>query len=519
MPNAQPSLSAEPALYSEKHRPRFHFSPPAHWMNDPNGLVYLDGEYHLFYQYNPYGTVWGPMHWGHAVSRDLVHWENMPFAIGPDRVGQIWSGSAVVDWNNSSGLGMNGVPPMVAIYTAHNKDFDKDGLKQPQSQAIAYSIDRGRSWRKYDGNPVLPNPGDKKDFRDPKVFWHAASHQWIMILAAGDHSEFYGSPNLRNWRFLSEFGRDMGAHGGVWECPDLLPLTVGETGETRWVLLQSINPGAPNGGSGTQYFVGDFDGTRFTPDPSFTTMVEKKGANWLDWGRDNYASVTWSDMPKADGRRIMIGWMTNWDYAENVPTQQWRGATTVPRTLGLRRTEAGLRLYSWPVKEIDGLRGAPRQIPAQRIDGTAALAVDGDAVSAMDMLLRFDRPKAPARFGLLFANAKGEALRIGYDGATDSYFIDRRKAGDSSFSGKFATAIHSAPRLAKTAVIDMRLLMDAASAEMFADDGLTAMTDTFFPTERFDRVSLFSEGGSVQFNGGVAYPMQHIWSAPGNKAE
>ncbi|GBQ27865.1 beta-fructosidase [Gluconacetobacter azotocaptans DSM 13594] len=506
-----------PARYSEDHRLQFHFSPPEYWMNDPNGLVYFDGEYHLFYQYNPQAAVWGPISWGHAVSRDLVHWENLPIALRPDKWGQAWSGSVVVDWSNSSGLGSNGTPPLVALYTAHNREFKAAGLTQPEGQHLAYSIDRGRTWVKYAGNPVLPNPGDERNFRDPKVAWHAASHQWVMALAEGDHSVFYGSPDLKNWRYLSAFGRSIGGHGGAWECPDLFPLTVRETGETKWVLVQSLNAGGPNGGSGVQYFVGDFDGTRFILDPQFAAAVRKLGGVWLDWGRDNYAVVSWSDVPAADGRRIAIGWMANWDYAAKVPTERWRGAMTLPRTLDLRKTADGYRLFVNPVKELDTLRGAPHAMPAHVVDGPLALPVAPGAASQSDMLLHFDRPAGPVRFGLIFSNARGEEFRVGYDDATGCYFSDRRKAGDRAFSDRFAIGVHSAPRASTADRIDLRLLMDASSMEMFADGGQTVMTETFFPSQPFDRVSLFSEGGSVRFRGGIVYPMHRIWPTPGRQ--
>ncbi|MBB2205623.1 glycoside hydrolase family 32 protein [Gluconacetobacter takamatsuzukensis] len=507
------SPAAPSPTYAENHRPQFHFSPPAYWMNDPNGLVWFDGEYHLFYQHNPHSAVWGPMHWGHAVSRDLVHWQTLPVAFAPDEDGEAWSGSIVVDQTNSSGLGRDGVPPMVALYTAHNRAFKAAGQAQPEHQNLAYSQDHGRTWRKYAGNPVLPNPGDQKNFRDPKVAWHAPSHRWVMALAEGDHTAFYNSPDLKNWHYLSTFGQGMGAHGGVWECPDLFPLTVRESGETRWVLLQSLNAGAPNGGSGTQYFVGDFDGTRFTPDPRFAADSQRQGGIWLDWGRDNYAVVSWSGLPATDGRRLTIGWMANWQDARKVPTAPWRGAMTVPRTLELHRLAAGYRLSAAPVRELETLRGTPRTLPARTIDGTQALDLAPATLSQSDMTLRFDQPAGAVRFGLLFSNARGEALRLGYDGTTGSYFTDRRQATGQKFSDTFATGIHTAPRTATGPHITLRLLMDAASLELFADDGQTVMTETFFPSARFDRVALFSEGGSTRLNGATLYPLHGIWPA------
>ena len=304
--------------YQQPHRPQIHFSPPEKWMNDPNGMVFYAGEYHLFYQFFPDSTVWGPMHWGHAVSTDLVHWQHLPIALYPDSLGYIFSGSAVVDWKNTSGLGLNGQPPLIAIYTYHNPAGEKAGRKDFQYQGLAFSHDKGRSWTKYAGNPVLPNTESIADFRDPKVLWDEASNQWVMVIAAHDQVKFRGSKDLKKWTPLSNFGKTWGAHSGVWECPDLFPIRVEGSTETKWVLLVSINPGGPNGGSATQYFVGHFDGRQFTVDPSYTAAVSGEKAVWLDNGRDNYAGVTWSDIPKQNGRRLFMGWMSNWDYAQRI---------------------------------------------------------------------------------------------------------------------------------------------------------------------------------------------------------
>ena len=288
------------SAFQEPYRPQFHFTPPSQWMNDPNGLVYHQGVYHLFYQHYPDSTVWGPMHWGHAVSSDLIKWQHKPIALYPDELGLIFSGSAVVDVANSSGFGTSENPPLVAIFTYHLMDGEQAGRKDFQTQGIAYSLDNGERWFKYEGNPVIQN-NDIKDFRDPKVFWHEPTQQWILTLVAGDHAKFYKSTNLKDWTLLSEFGKTQGAHGGVWECPDLFELPVAGSQEKKWVLLISMNPGAPNGGSGTQYFVGDFDGTSFTTDQT--------NARWIDQGRDNYAGVTFNNMPNDE--RVFIGWMSN----------------------------------------------------------------------------------------------------------------------------------------------------------------------------------------------------------------
>ncbi len=270
--------------YSDPYRPQIHFSPKEHWMNDPNGMVFYKGVYHLFFQYYPDSTVWGPMHWGHATSKDLVHWKQQPIALYPDSLGYIFSGSAVIDQQNTSGFGKNGHPPMVAIFTHHDPKGEKEGRNNFQNQSLAYSLDEGKTWTKYAGNPVLKNPGIK-DFRDPKVRWYEEGKKWIMTLATLDRIDFYSSKNLKTWTKESEFGKDLGAHGGVWECPDLFPMNY--KGKTVWILIVNINPGGPNGGSATQYFTGDFDGKTFIPYQTDT--------RWLDYGPDEYAGITWSN--------------------------------------------------------------------------------------------------------------------------------------------------------------------------------------------------------------------------------
>lgn len=246
-------------------RPSFHFTPEEHWMNDPNGMFYLDGTYHLYYQYYPEGNVWGPMHWGHATTKDLINWEHQDIALKPDEKGYIFSGSAVVDLENTSGFGNDSIPPVIAMFTYHDPEGEKAGDIDYQSQAIAYSNDSGYTWTKYQDNPVIPNPG-LKDFRDPKMLRDTINDQWLMVLSANDRSFFYASENLKDWKKISEFGLNTGAHNGVWECPDFFPMKVEGSDEIKWVLIQSLNPGGYNGGSGTQYFVGDFDGKQFTPE-------------------------------------------------------------------------------------------------------------------------------------------------------------------------------------------------------------------------------------------------------------
>lgn len=488
--------------YAAPHRPQFHFSPQRMWMNDPNGMVYFRGEYHLFYQFHPDGLTWGPMHWGHAVSRDLVHWRHLPLALRPDSLGMIFSGSVVVDEANTSGFGQPGKVPLVAIFTQHDMPGEKAGRIDFQTQSIAYSLDEGRTWTMHAGNPVIPNPGIR-DFRDPKVLWHAPSRHWVMVLAAADRVRFYRSPDLKKWEFTGEFGAKDGAHGGVWECPDLFEMPIGGTGEKRWVLLVSINPGAANGGSGTQYFIGDFDGK------NFRNAAPPAQTHWLDAGRDNYAGVTWFGAP--GGRRLFIGWMSNWDYAQEVPTSQWRSAMTVPRELHLRQSPAGLRVCSEPVPELAELRKNAIAIAPQTIENQWILP-EKDTAALREIVLEIDLAATTASaFGIRLFNAKGEEVFIGYDTRTRQFFTDRTRAGKVAFSPKFAAGRHVTPRISEGNKLTLRLLCDVSSVELFADDGATAMTDLFFPTQNFHQAAVFAQGGRVKVTGGTYWGLGKIW--------
>ncbi|QMU66674.1 MAG: glycoside hydrolase family 32 protein [Flavobacteriaceae bacterium] len=439
----------------EQYRPAFHFTPEKNWMNDPNGMVYYQGEYHLFYQYYPKDNVWGPMHWGHAVSKNLIHWERLPIAIYPDSLGYIFSGSAVIDWDNTSGLGSEENPPMVAIYTYHDPVGEKSGIDTFQSQAIAYSLDKGRSWTKYSKNPVISNPGIR-DFRDPKVFWYSEKKKWIMTLAVKDHVNFYSSENLKDWKLESEFGQNNGAHGGVWECPDLFSMYDDE-GNLKWVLLVSINPNGPQGGSAIQYFVGDFNGSAFLPD-----HTEIK---WVDYGADNYAGVTFSDIPKEDGRRIFIGWMSNWQYAQVVPTETWRSAMTLPRKLALKNNNGVYHLHSKPVREIDTIFESPVDVESNTYQSDSSsyfIEICGELTKGT----------------ITLSNGLGESFTITID--KGQLFTDRTYAGKNSFHPEFAK-IHKAPMLHDT-ISKLRLFVDTSSVEMFINDGELVMTELMFPT-------------------------------------
>ncbi len=502
-----------PGTFREPHRPQFHFSPPTQWMNDPNGMVFYEGEYHLFYQHYPDSNVWGPMHWGHAVSTDLVHWQHLPIALYPDSLGYIFSGSAVIDHQNTSGLGQPGNPPMVAIFTYHNPEGERAGRQDFQYQGIAYSLDKGRSWTKYPGNPVIPNTEFIRDFRDPKVIWHEPSRQWIMVFAAYDHVKFWGSKNLLEWNHLSDFGHTYGAHTGVWECPDLFPLEVKGSGITQWVLLVSINPGAPNGGSGTQYFIGNFDGKEFVLDKVFESQVLNGQAVWLDYGRDNYAGVTWSDAPHGPGERLFLGWMSNWDYAQVVPTTAWRSAMTLPRVLHLNTTSEGYRLATQPHPNLLALRGDSAIISSVNLDGNLDLTSQfGVKPDQLELILEMELPKDSATWVYAeLSNAAGEQYRIGYSAGERSWFSDRTGSGDFSFSEKFAQRMHYAPRMDVGDTLRMHLFLDVASAELFADGGATTLTEIFFPFMPFDRIQLHARNGRVGIHRGVLTPIRSIW--------
>lgn len=489
--------------YREQYRPQFHFSPEAHWMNDPNGLVYFKGEYHLFYQYYPDSAVWGPMHWGHAVSSDLMHWKHLPVVLYPDSLGYIFSGSSVVDVKNTSGFGSLENPPLVAIFTYHNAFLEKQGSNIFQNQGIAYSIDNGRTWTKYSSNPVLKNPGIR-DFRDPKMFWNDRTKKWNLIMAVYDRVHIYSSPNIKDWTFESEFGTGIGAHGGVWECPDLFPLKVAGKGITKWVMLVSINPGGPNGGSATQYFTGEFDGHKFVPD---NTDIK-----WIDWGRDDYAGVTWSDIPDRDDRRIFIGWMSNWDYATVVPTTVWRSASTIPRVLSIIAENGNYLLISKPVNELAKLRSVSDtvNIKTQIFNGEKEILSDRLSLMQSEVLFDFDLSDTRAdSLEIMLENSLKERFIIGYSTVQKQFFIDRRAAGKSDFSKKYA-GISKAPY---TAGKDLKLLLlvDASSVELFVDNGRLVMTSLVFPTEKFTVMKLFSKGGNVTLNNAEFQGIERSW--------
>ncbi len=486
LPTKARAAGAEAPRYGERWRPQFHFTPAKNWMNDPNGMVFFDGEYHLFYQFNPFGDTWGHMSWGHAVSRDLLHWEHLPLAIPETNSVMAFSGSAVVDHQNTSGFGSPGNPPLVAIYTAHHTD------RPLQNQFIAHSTDRGRSWTTYPGNPVLDIGAE--DFRDPKVFWHEPSSRWIMVVAWPKErkTRFYASPNLKEWSHLSDFG-PAGSTTGIWECPDLFPLQIeGERkGKTAWVLVVNVGSGAPAGGSGCQYFVGDFDGTRFTRTaaPAATAgsaagqRPRSESALWADFGRDFYAAVSWSDIPRRDGRRIWLGWMSNWEYAQDVPTSPWRSAMTVPRDLRLRPTPVGLRLVQQPVKELESLRipGTSRRL--RRTSVTQANQWLSEArfpEGLADVSVAFEPARAAVRYGVAIQTGTEEGAMILADPTTGHLQLDRRPSGLTGFHEKFP-GVFQAPFRLDRGRWKLRILVDTSSIEVFVNDGEVAITSLIFP--------------------------------------
>ena len=470
--------------YSEKYRPLYHFTPQYGWMNDPNGMVYADGTYHLFYQYNPYGARWGNMHWGHAISKDLVNWEYQPTAIAPDKLGAIFSGSAVIDHDNTAGFGKGA---MIAIFTSAG---------DRQTQSIAYSLDGGKTFTKYEGNPVLTD-ANIIDFRDPKVFWHAPSKQWVMSLATTQTITFYGSKNLKEWTRLSEFGEGLGGHGGVWECPDLFPLTY--EGKTKWVLFVSINPGGPNGGSATQYFIGNFDGKTFTPDTMNYPL-------WLDYGRDNYAGVTWSNVPIADGRRLFIGWMSNWDYANEIPTENFRSAMTVARTLRLAHNGEHLVVASEPVKEVESLRREPLSLADKTTSDTVTFENFLPNTQGAYELTFTVTPNDTDSFSFALENAKGETIKYLFDCANKTLSVDRSKSS-VAFNANFAETPIKAPLTAKKSYT-VRLLVDKASTELFVNNGEVVQTNTVFPTEVYNTLRFKTEKGTLNLNDITVYKLK-----------
>ena len=489
--------------YREPYRPQFHFSPRQNWTNDPNGLVWFDGEYHLFYQYNPFGNTWGHMSWGHAVSSDLVHWEELPMALPEENGTMIFTGSTVVDEHNTSGFCAAGKPCLVAVYTGHTPRAANG--KPLQTQNLAYSNDRGRTWTKYSGNPVL----DLKmsDFRDPHVFWSAATRRWVMAVALPNEHKvlFYGSPDLKHWDSLSEFG-PAGAIGGQWECPTLteIPVEGSRPHRTRWVLKVGLNPGALEGGSGEQYFLGSFDGVRFLNDnPPSTTL-------WTDYGKDCYCALAFNHMP-ADAAPVMLGWMNNWQYAAKVPTAPWRGQMTVPRRLQLRTGPEGLRLVQQPAEIIRTLR-------QNRFSWSGTNTADLNSAlhqTATEASFELDAtfpPGTSGQTGWKLLGTNGTYILVGYDPRKRELFVDRTRSGNTGFSPQFP-ARTAAPLPAVRGPLDLTILVDRSTLEVFAQHGEVAITNLFYPLEGPQSLMFFAP---VDRPGRIAverWDLSSTWSA------
>mgnify|MGYP000963020148 FL=1 len=422
----------------EKFRSIYHHTPVYGWMNDPNGMFYKDGVWHLYYQYNPYGSQWENMTWAHSTSADLIHWKNHGEVIQPDALGTIFSGSSVVDKENTAGFGKDAV---VAFYTSAGA---------AQTQSIAYSTDNGETFKKYVNNPILTS--DVPDFRDPNVFWNEEVKQWNLILAAGQQMNIYSSKNLKDWKFESSFGEGYGNHGGVWECPDLLKMG------DKWVLICNINPGGPFGGSATQYFVGSFDGHKFTCES------KPEVTKWMDYGKDHYATVSFSNAP--DGRIVVLPWMSNWQYANQVPTQQFRSANGLPRDLGL---------YSYNGEDYVSVKPSPEVFaafekkPSGRLQSAAYIEVTNIKSNA----------------SIVLSNDKGERVPMVYDGKNATFSMDRTESGVTDFHSDF-----KAKTVAPTngVIKSMQIFIDRCSIEAFDTEGKVAMTNLVFPSKPYDKI-------------------------------
>lgn len=453
--------------FQEKFRPQFHFTPPKMWMNDPNGLVFLNGKYHLFYQYFPDANVWGPMHWGHAESTDLVHWKHLPIALYPDKLGWIFSGSAIIDKENTAGFGKNA---MVAIFTYHNDEIWKAGNKNTESQGIAYSLDEGKTWAKFEENPVLNNSGEQ-DFRDPKVFWNDVINQWTMVLAVHDHLQIYSSPNLKNWKLESSFKPENDIDVGTWECPDLIKLKVENSKENKWVLIQNHDRKAPNGGSGTRYFVGNFDGKVFkNSQPSI----------WMDFGMDFYAGVTFGNVP--NDKKLMISWMSNWFYAQKVPTEVWRSAMTLPRELSLKKVG---NQYILKQKIVENFNKISTPIfSAKNVNLPFEKNVDLSQAE-----IKFDIKNPQNNFKIEFSNSKNEVFEIVIKG--NQLTTNRSKSGLIDFDKTFAEKPQTMD-LRNQIIRNVQLVLDQSSVEILLNDGEFSFTNLFFPTENYSTLKINS---------------------------
>jgi fructan beta-fructosidase len=496
--------AAEGPTFDEQYRPQFHYTPRQNWMNDPNGLVYYEGTYHLFHQYNPEGNTWGHMSWNHATSEDLVHWQHQGVAIPEEGNEMIFSGSAVVDENNTAGFGSgDGPAPIVAVYTSHYT-IAEDSIDQAQS--LAYSTDGGETWTKYEGNPVLEHPDP--NFRDPNVFWYAPGEKWIMTIALPTQHkvQFYESTDLKDWSLLSTFG-PAGGTGGIWECPALFQVPVEGSDRMQWVLQVDLNPGSIAGGSGGQYFLGNFDGTTFTPREGELEIAPR----WVDYGPDFYAVIPWNNVPEEGGRALWLAWMNNWAYGESIPTSPWRSAQTIPRSVHVRTIDGRPRLVQRPVEELQRLRETPVQLEGRTIEpGMTSLAADGISGQTLEIVAEFE-PGDAETVGLAVREGEAERTIIGYDATTDSVFVDRTTSGAVDFHEAFA-ARDAAPLSLQNGRVKLHIFVDRSSVEVFANDGARVLTHRIFPRPESDGVSLVAEGGPAQLVRLDAWSLRSIWA-------
>ena len=492
---------------TEKFRPVYHHTPLYGWMNDANGLVYKDGEYHLYFQYNPYGSKWGNMHWGHSVSKDLVHWEHLAPAIARDTLGHIFSGSSIVDQENVAGYGAGNI---LAFYTSAS---DKNG----QIQCLAFSKDNGRTFTKYEKNPILCPADGLRDFRDPKVFRYEPEDKWVMIVSADKEMRFYDSKNLKDWNYMSSFGEGYGGQPCQFECPDMVELPVdGYLNRKKWALIVNVNPGCYFGGSATQYFTGNFDGTKFSCDsqPNVT--------KWLDWGKDHYATVCFSNTGE---RTIAVPWMSNWQYCNIVPTKQFRSANALPRELSLYTQDGEIYLSAVPVPEIKTLRKEKKEIPAFTVANDYhidSLLADNDG--AYELALEITVGEAEI-MGFNLFNDKGEKVDIYFNLPEKRLVMDRTKSGIVDFGKKSVSheiEVHDRRKTTSINYIDdfalatwapikkenkytLDVFVDKCSVEIFLNGGKVAMTNLIFPSEPYNRMCFYSKGGSFQVDSFKAY--------------
>ena len=464
----------------EKYRPLYHHTPLYGWMNDPNGMFYKDGEWHLYYQANPYGSKWQNMTWGRSSSKDLITWTHHPAAIEPNGLGTVFSGSATTDPRNTAGYGSDAV---IALYTSAGAS---------QIQSLAWSNDNGRTFSLYPGNPVITL---ESEARDPNMFWNEDTGEWNLVLAHALEHEmlFFASPDLKTWTLRGAFGKGLGSQDGVWECPDLFELPVARTQESKWVLLCNINPGGPFGGSATQYFVGDFDGTTFTPDTDAAGNVPTK---WLDFGKDHYATVSWKSAP--DNRRTVIGWMSNWQYAAEVPTMQYRSANTLPRELGLFRASDG-QVYAsvTPSPEMDGLRDKlAADIKKMRVKDSGTEVMLPAANDGICEILLDINPRKSDKVTLTLKNDAGDRVVMVYDTEASTLSFDRCQSGIVDFSQDFP-AVTVAPTFTGGKEMGLRLFIDRSSIEVFEEDGKFAMTNLVFPTKPYTSLSINADDATI----------------------